>query len=357
METKIHAHRMAILFRLSKIKAAELHGDLNQQERQKALEDFRDGHVEILLATDVAARGIDVKGVHAVINYEMPKDITTYVHRVGRTARAGRIGRAVTLTSESRRLVMKEVTRHCHGVVQSRCVPDSVIVQWKAKIQSMQTDITSALKDEKVEKGMRKAEEEALRVQNLIQFRDEIHSRPARTWFLTEKEKKHVQDRAKQEHKAPEHIASPKKENKASQLSRAEKLKTMNRKKRRLFEIREREQELSKGSDESIAIKPVFTEKHVVAAAKRIKRAQNVQQFEEKEESIAELSNRKRKTREKNRKAKSDSLFNSDRSSKSAIHSRTPKAFEFKEKNSDSKRHSKKSKNAFKSKGRYQRRR
>jgi superfamily II DNA/RNA helicase len=76
--------------------AAAIHGDLNQAAREKALKRFRDGRIDVLVATDVAARGIDVEGVTHVINYECPDDEKTYVHRIGRTGRAGASGIAVT---------------------------------------------------------------------------------------------------------------------------------------------------------------------------------------------------------------------------------------------------------------------
>ena len=76
--------------------AASIHGDLNQVAREKALKRFRDGTVDVLVATDVAARGIDVTGVTHVINYECPDDEKTYVHRIGRTGRAGASGIAIT---------------------------------------------------------------------------------------------------------------------------------------------------------------------------------------------------------------------------------------------------------------------
>ncbi|OYO05183.1 RNA helicase [Enemella evansiae] len=77
--------------------AAPIHGDLRQEAREKALKKFREGKVRVLVATDVAARGIDVSGVSHVINHESPDDDKTYVHRIGRTGRAGATGVAITL--------------------------------------------------------------------------------------------------------------------------------------------------------------------------------------------------------------------------------------------------------------------
>src|SRR6185312_9127158 len=74
-----------------------VHGDLNQVAREKALKAFRTGKIDVLVATDVAARGIDIDDVTHVINYQCPEDEKTYVHRIGRTGRAGRTGVAVTL--------------------------------------------------------------------------------------------------------------------------------------------------------------------------------------------------------------------------------------------------------------------
>ena len=76
--------------------AAAIHGDLGQGAREQALRAFRNGKVDILVATDVAARGIDVDNVTHVINYQCPEDEKTYLHRIGRTARAGNTGIAVT---------------------------------------------------------------------------------------------------------------------------------------------------------------------------------------------------------------------------------------------------------------------
>ena len=79
------------------VEAVVMHGDLTQAQRQKALKRFDEGRVDVLIATDVAARGLDLDDISHVINYDPPDDDKGYVHRVGRTARAGRAGTAVTL--------------------------------------------------------------------------------------------------------------------------------------------------------------------------------------------------------------------------------------------------------------------
>lgn len=94
--TKRAAQRVADDLAERGFPAAPLHGDMAQKARERALQDFRDGKVNILVATDVAARGIDVAGITHVINYTCPEDDKTYVHRIGRTGRAGATGVAVT---------------------------------------------------------------------------------------------------------------------------------------------------------------------------------------------------------------------------------------------------------------------
>jgi superfamily II DNA/RNA helicase len=95
--TKRAAQRLADELEDRGFSATSIHGDLNQVAREKALKKFRDGKVSVLVATDVAARGIDITDVSHVINYECPDSEMTYVHRIGRTGRAGAKGTAVTL--------------------------------------------------------------------------------------------------------------------------------------------------------------------------------------------------------------------------------------------------------------------
>jgi ATP-dependent RNA helicase DeaD len=79
--------------------ASGLHGDMTQRERDQVMHQFRQGTIDLLIATDVAARGLDVEGVSHVVNYDIPQDVDSYVHRIGRTGRAGREGKALTLVA------------------------------------------------------------------------------------------------------------------------------------------------------------------------------------------------------------------------------------------------------------------
>jgi ATP-dependent RNA helicase RhlE len=96
VRTKRGADRLARKLHAHGVKAAAMHGDMTQGARERALERFRSGRVTTLVATDVAARGLDLDAISHVINYDPPEDSKGYVHRVGRTGRAGRSGRGVT---------------------------------------------------------------------------------------------------------------------------------------------------------------------------------------------------------------------------------------------------------------------
>lgn len=114
--------------------AEGLHGDLNQYQRDKVMQSFRNGRTEILIATDVAARGIDVNNVEAVFNYDVPQDIEYYVHRIGRTGRAGKKGRAFTLVVGREIYKLREIERTCKTKIKNRLIPTvSDITESKAE--------------------------------------------------------------------------------------------------------------------------------------------------------------------------------------------------------------------------------
>jgi len=101
--TKIGAERLARTLASAGVRCTALHADRSQDQRRKAVEGFKGGKYSVLVATDVAARGLDIDAIHTVINYEVPDSPDAYVHRVGRTGRADEVGQAITLVAPEER--------------------------------------------------------------------------------------------------------------------------------------------------------------------------------------------------------------------------------------------------------------
>ncbi|EMT64191.1 ATP-dependent RNA helicase DRS1 [Fusarium odoratissimum] len=192
---KKEAHRARIIFGLLGLSCAELHGSMNQTQRISSVEDFRDGKVAYLLATDLASRGLDIKGVDTVINYEAPQSLEIYVHRVGRTARAGRKGTALTLASETDRKVVKAAVKA--GKAQGAKIVSRQIEA--AEIDEMDDEIEEIMQEEKEEKQLAHVEMQVKKGENLIQHEAEIKGRPRRTWFESEHDKKQSKQAGKDE--------------------------------------------------------------------------------------------------------------------------------------------------------------
>ncbi|MDR2541077.1 MAG: DEAD/DEAH box helicase [Candidatus Peribacteria bacterium] len=129
-------------------QAQGLHGDVQQKQRERILKSFKDKHIKILVATDVAARGIDVNDITHVINYSLPQDTESYIHRVGRTGRAGKTGKAITFVTpqEYRKIVLiQKVTK---TDIQKGNIPSSAEIM-KARREKLKSDIDSVLAGQK----------------------------------------------------------------------------------------------------------------------------------------------------------------------------------------------------------------
>ena len=109
--TKRGANRVAEHLEKSRVSVGVIHGNKSQNARVRALDAFKDGKARVLVATDIAARGIDVQDVTHVINYEIPDDPESYVHRIGRTARAGRRGVALSFCDASERTSLRDIEK------------------------------------------------------------------------------------------------------------------------------------------------------------------------------------------------------------------------------------------------------
>jgi len=133
------------------LRAEGLHGDMNQSRRNSVLNSFRNGQINVLVATDVAARGIDVKDVDAVFNYDLPMEIESYVHRIGRTGRAGRSGLAFSFLSAREDLRrMRDIERHTGSPVVRKDLP-SVKDILRFKQEQMMLRIASTLENENLD--------------------------------------------------------------------------------------------------------------------------------------------------------------------------------------------------------------
>jgi ATP-dependent RNA helicase DDX27 len=197
--TKQRAHRARIVFGLAGLPpAAELHGDMSQAARLEALERFRRGEASFLLATDVAARGLDILGVDTVVNYDCPRTLEAYLHRVGRTARAGGRGRSVTFVEDGDRGLLRDVVRRARAALTRRALPAAAVAGWQARVEALEPEVARVVGEEAEERALRRAEMEAQKASNMVEHEAEIAARPARTWFQSGTQKRDSAARAKE---------------------------------------------------------------------------------------------------------------------------------------------------------------
>ena len=138
--------------------AEGLHGDMKQQQRDRVMNGFRNGRTEILVATDVAARGIDVDDVDAVFNYDLPQDDEYYVHRIGRTGRAGKTGKAFTFITGREFYKLKDIQRYCRTKIMAKQVPSLNDVA-NVKVDKLFEQVTGMIDEENLKPYIRMIEE------------------------------------------------------------------------------------------------------------------------------------------------------------------------------------------------------
>ncbi|CAD6211727.1 GSCOCG00003801001-RA-CDS [Cotesia congregata] len=194
VQTKKQAHRLHILLGLLGIQVGELHGNITQPQRLENLRKFKDAEVDVLVATDVAARGLDISGIKTVINFVMPATLEHYIHRVGRTARAGRVGVSVSLAGEEERTLVKKIIKNAKNPVKNRIIAPDIVEKYNKKLESLEPDVEKILEMQRTEKEIAKIENQANRVEKLLKEEDDG---PKRNWFQTTKERKLEKDKLK----------------------------------------------------------------------------------------------------------------------------------------------------------------
>jgi ATP-dependent RNA helicase RhlE len=140
--TKHGADRVVKLLAGNGIAAAAIHGNKSQPQREKALASFKAGEVPILIATDIAARGIDVTGVSHVVNFELPNVAEQYVHRIGRTARAGAAGVAIAYCAEDERAYLRDIEKLTRQKIEVAPLPANFLAE-AARIRSTRSNVAS----------------------------------------------------------------------------------------------------------------------------------------------------------------------------------------------------------------------
>lgn len=121
--TKSKVDEMVEFLQKNKYLVDGLHGDMKQTQRDRVMNSFRNGHINILVCTDVAARGIDIKGLEAIINYDLPLEDELYVHRIGRTGRAGNDGHSISFATESERRKVSFIEKFTHSKMIEMPIP------------------------------------------------------------------------------------------------------------------------------------------------------------------------------------------------------------------------------------------
>ncbi|HEY0173874.1 MAG TPA: DEAD/DEAH box helicase [Pyrinomonadaceae bacterium] len=164
LEAEAGAGEAALVFARTKVGAAELteklqargyaaeamHGDMSQAQREAVVRRMRGGQVEIVIATDVAARGLDVERIGLVINYDMPNDVESYVHRIGRTGRAGRAGRAVLFVTPRQQRMKREVEHYTGQRIEPMRAPTEADVAAR-RVALFKERLLKTLEDEELE--------------------------------------------------------------------------------------------------------------------------------------------------------------------------------------------------------------
>jgi superfamily II DNA/RNA helicase len=124
--SKLKCKKVAYLLKQKKFRVAAMHSDLEQEVRDQVMLDFKNNKIDILVATDIVARGIDIDHIELVVNYDVPRDPEDYIHRIGRTARANAQGRAITFVAVDDQERFQRIERFLGYEIRKELMPDDI---------------------------------------------------------------------------------------------------------------------------------------------------------------------------------------------------------------------------------------
>lgn len=153
VRTKVGAAELAQKLDARGYAAEAMHGDMNQQQREAVIRQLRNGQAEMVVATDVAARGLDVERISHVINYDIPYDTESYVHRIGRTARAGRPGTAILFVTPRQQRLLRDIERYTGQRIEPMQVPTQADVAAR-RAAMFKESVMRTLEEEEAELGL-----------------------------------------------------------------------------------------------------------------------------------------------------------------------------------------------------------
>ncbi len=149
--TKIGTEELAEKLSARGIAAAAINGDMDQKARERTIQRLKDGNIDVLVATDVAARGLDVERISHVLNYDIPYDTESYVHRIGRTGRAGRKGDAILFVTPREKGMLRAIERATRQTIEPMALPTVAAVN-ERRVEKFFEKVTSALESEGAQK-------------------------------------------------------------------------------------------------------------------------------------------------------------------------------------------------------------
>lgn len=191
--TKLDCHKAFVILKAFGLTAVELHSDIHQTNRLEALENFQSGKIDYLLATDVVGRGIDVEKVKCVINFQMPLHEDRYIHRIGRTARKGNMGHAITICNDNDRSIFKKLLKAQKFELHPLVIANDEIKQVYSDLKSKQSSFNHELEEDAIDKELQLAEMQVDKAINKEKNLDEIKNRPKKQWYQTKTQKQELQ--------------------------------------------------------------------------------------------------------------------------------------------------------------------